>query len=386
MKIPFSYSIILRKDHLNKDGKCAVYLRVIINRKIKYYHLNVFSYPEKFDEKKQLIKGNDSSIYKMNAIIEAARKKASDYLNECIEEEKNPSIEEFTTYYEGKRLKDKHDFFDFMKHYIELNFHSLSKESLRTYKSQITKLKKFRSRLSFKDIDEKFIKDYEQYMKKVLGNQPNTYYKSMSFIKSVCNLAIREGIIDKNPFMVCGYKIKKIPGTRQYLDDQEVNQLLLLYESKKLQGNDHLCLEYFLFSCFTGLRFSDIRQLKIMHIKDNCIELNQHKTSFKVVIPLSNLALSIIQDRLTIDFKETYIFKAFTNQGTNRILKRIAEIAGIKKPLTFHVARHTFATLALSIGIPLPVVKELLGHRDMKTTQIYAKILDKKKKGVYQQI
>ena len=214
-----------------------------------------------------------------------------------------------------------------------------------------------------------------------LGNRENTYFKSLSFLRTVCNLAKREGILQKNPFD--GFKIRKYEGYREYLNDDELKRLIKLHneDAHLITKNEHHCLTYFLLACFTGLRYSDIRKLKKQQIIDNYIILEQQKTKRIVKIPLNEYAKKIIFN--IPGFKDILpqipILRTFTNQATNRILKRIAITAQIKKNLTFHVARHTFATISINLNIPLEVIRELMGHRDIKTTLIYAKILDSTK-------
>lgn len=367
---------------MSPQGLCPVYLRVTIKRVVQYFNLHINISPHLFDENKMRVKGNNDYANNCNIIISEALRKAEDYKFECLKEKKDPTFKEFKEFYYGNRLKDKTDVFEFMKHYIDINRHLYSNETIRTYTSQLTKLKKFKSEITFFNINDNFIKQYERYMKEVLVNKPNTYYKSMSFLKSVCELAVREEIIDKNPFK--NYKIKKEPGEREFLNETEFKQLLRLFfypEEKTISKNEHYVLFYFLFSCLTGLRFSDIQNLKRENFKDGNIELYQGKTKTKVIIPLSNLAkelLSLISEFDSIHPK-VKIFKTFTNQSTNRILKRIAIIAGINKKLTYHVARHTFATLSISLDVPIYVLKEMLGHKDIKTTQIYAKVSEQKR-------
>lgn len=377
-----TYKILLRKDRKTIHGLVPLYLRLTINRVTRYYHLHIYLSPHIFDEEKERVKGNDEEAIKWNYLIGEVVRKVEQYLFECLKEQKKPTFEEFTAFFEGKRLRDKFSFFDFMNHYIELNKHALSYHTIRKYKAELTKLAKFKSVVRFSDINENFIRSYERYMYEVLGNKVNTVAKTMSFIRSVCNLAMYEGMLDRNPFHV--YKIRKRQGEREYLSEDELKRLIYIFfapEEYTITKNEHYVLFYFLFACFTGLRWGDLQKLSNKHIVDNSIVLYQGKTKYKVVIPLSKHALellNLIKDRDKIHPSIPF-FRTFSNQATNRALKRIAVLANIKKNLTFHVARHTFATISLSLDIPLHVVKDMLGHQDIRTTQIYAKITEQKR-------
>lgn len=159
----------------------------------------------------------------------------------------------------------------------------------------------------------------------------------------------------------------------------ELNKLHLFYETNSnLAQNEKIVLQYFLFSCYTGIRYSDLKLLNAEDIQNNTIHIRMHKTSLGVSIPLSRKA-----NQLLPPSKSGKIFSIFCNKVTNRILKKIATKSGIDKKLTFHVARHTFATTSLTLGIPIEVICKLLGHTNIKTTQIYGPkslIPSKKKK------
>ena len=160
----------------------------------------------------------------------------------------------------------------------------------------------------------------------------------------------------------------------QYLTIEELKKLhtLVFSLSNQLLFNVG---RYFLFACYTGLRYSDVKQLKWENIQDNMIRLNMVKTGDEIFIPLNDKARHILS---TIDNKDKTgeVFRVITNQKTNLALKKLASLAGINKNLSFQVARHTFATVSLTLGIPVEVVSKLLVHHDIKITMIYAKVID----------
>ena len=142
-------------------------------------------------------------------------------------------------------------------------------------------------------------------------------------------------------------------------------------------------LQYFLFSCFTGVRFSDLRNLKNSNLflenGNTIISLRQLKTNKPVEIPLGNKAQKYLPEKGQPDQP---VFKMYCNQFTNRALKDIMKLAGINKSISFHCARHTFATIALELSGDIAVVSKLCGHTKISTTQIYAKVLDSSKRNV----
>jgi len=267
-------------------------------------------------------------------------------------------------------FKRKTNFLLFAEVYIEDNKHLYSLETIRTYTTQISKMQKFKDIVYIEDIDLNFLYSYQKYMIVKLRNKPNTYYKSLSWIKTMLNNAVRNGVI-KSHSAFANFPIRKLQGNRANLTVQELERLTRYYEQTERKGARNV-LQYFLFSCYTGLRFTDIANLKNSNIVNGIIQIQQHKTNSLVKVPLSKKAIQFAE----LEDTKPYVFKIISNQKTNKHLKRIASECRINKDLTFHVARHTFATLGLTLGIPIEIVSKLLGHTDIKTTQIYAKVRD----------
>lgn len=133
----------------------------------------------------------------------------------------------------------------------------------------------------------------------------------------------------------------------------------------------------FLFGCFTGLRFGDIQNLKWMDIKDGNLRISQNKTKGMAYIPLNVNAHKILQLQPR---SRKYIFDLFEhNSSVNRTLKKLIKKTGIDKEVSFHSSRHTFATLLISSGANIYTVSKLLGHKDIQSTLVYAKVIDEEK-------
>jgi integrase len=176
-----------------------------------------------------------------------------------------------------------------------------------------------------------------------------------------------------NPFKFI--TIKKVEGKRDFLSTDELNRLSQAYFTGKVRNPiEQEILKYFLFSCYTGLRYSDLKLLGKDSIDANKININMHKTGYIVSIPLTQKAKQLLPLET---FPDTgYVFRIYCNKVTNRVLKQIGQRFDIHKKLTCHVARHTFATVSITLGIPIEVVSKLLGHTNLRTTQVYAKIVD----------
>lgn len=237
------------------------------------------------------------------------------------------------------------------------------------------------SDIDIKLVDHEFITNYEFYLRserKCANNSAVKYIKNFGKIIRIC---LASGWLDKDPFLNYKAKVKRV--NREFLSQEEIQII-----ANKPLSNDRLAQvrDIFLFSCFTGLAYADVSKLKrneIVKGLDNEMWINttRRKTETISHIPLLPTAMSIIKKYSghPICVNTNKVLPVPSNQKVNEYLKEIAGICDIEKPLTFHIARHTFATtVTLSNGVPIESVSKMLGHTNIKTTQHYAKILDLK--------
>lgn len=240
--------------------------------------------------------------------------------------------------------------------------------------------------LALKEVDKDFCKGFIAFLKtctfnngkKTLGSTTCRIF--MNRLAAALNMAVREGLIDNNPFKLLDAKEKpqKKSAMREFLTIEELRQLMATpcrYEIVK---------KAFLFSCFTGLRYSDMMTLKWSEIhtaadgKTLYIEHKQVKTKNMVTIPLSNEALKWMPRKSKGDERVFHQLR-ITSTTVEVVLGEWMQEAGIQKHITYHCSRHTAATLLLTLGADLYTVSKILGHRSIRMTEVYAKIVDKKK-------
>lgn len=235
------------------------------------------------------------------------------------------------------------------------------------------------------DLDKDFCKGYNEFLltkfKKANGmplKQKSARNYSTTF-KAILNGAVRDGVIEKNPFYELAHseKIRDTETQRAYLTIDEVKSLI------NTEYSNDLIKRAFLFACFCGLRFSDVEQLRWCDICTNGkitqVEKQQKKTKKSVYIPLSEQAISFLPKQ--VGEADGLVFDGLPSLvAVEANLKKWTETAGITKHVTFHIARHTFATLSLQGGADIYTVSKLLGHSSIINTQIYAKIIDEHKR------
>ena len=213
----------------------------------------------------------------------------------------------------------------------------------------------------------RFIDVYKLVTQNVANNTKIVRY---TWLKSFLNQAKKDGLIRDVPDL-SGIAPRREDGKREFLTFEELQR----FAAVDLAGSE-VYRDTFLFSCFTGLRHSDVNNLKWSDIEDDVITLKQIKTNDRVRIPLSPNAKSV----LPANNGKQFVFERRTVQSFAKWLPRICKAASIEKNITFHCARHTFATLSLTFGAEFYTISKVLGHASTKTTEIYVKLLDEAKR------
>ena len=229
--------------------------------------------------------------------------------------------------------------------------------------------------IALKEINHMFITDFETYLRTVSLCNENTTAKFMQTFRMIVIMAKNNGWIYTDPFM--NYKIRLKRVDRGYLTEQEIQKILKKkFPTKRLEQ----VRDVFIFSCFTGLSYIDIKTLKA---SDICISFDgkpwimrhRQKTDTPVNVPLLKIPLAILK-KYDGQLPKGELLPVLSNQKLNSYLKEIADLCGINKNITFHMSRHTFATMCLNNGVKMENVSKMLGHTNVRTTQQYAKVLN----------
>ena len=392
-KHSFSVNFYVRSDR-KAFGTAPLYVRITVDGKMVYFATKKSVDPSQWDQKAQRLKGtsmeNNSIRDRMRQLINeiGAAYDELRFQKELITAEKIKAKVEGED--QGKTLKV------LIKYHFDQPGKLLAAGTLKNYYSTERFLTEFLKKKKLSDIqlakiDFKFLTDFGVYLRtktpdkgqRVCTN--NTVMKHMERFQKLMGLALKFGWIIRDPFI--HFSRKLVTKDREILEDAEI----ALIQNVDLPDHGQAAVrDMFVFSCYTGLAYSEINALSPCHITtDNeggvWLVMKRKKTlttnerSFHVmVLPI---ALALIQKyRFSPDaiHRET-VFPCPSNQYTNRALKAVAEKAGINKNLTFHVARHTFATtVTLEKGISIESVSHMLGHSSIRTTQIYSKVKQKK--------
>src|SRR5690606_29411378 len=372
--------------------KLSIYARITLNGKRSEISLKRNVPVNDWDVNKARCRGNTSKIRFLNAYLDEVHSKLLDCHKQLFAEGKVISANSIKARFLGedenhKTLRDiinyhNSNMIDVLKFGTMKNYYTTEKY-LDKFLAEGLKV----SDIHLKQLNHRFICDFEFFLrnsrnsKNELTLTNNGVMKHLERLKKMINLAYKLEWINKNPFQMFQLKFKKFD--RQYLSERELELIENTFFTK--EGLERV-KDCFLFSCYTGLSYVDVKMLKTNHITrgiDNnyWIFTKREKTNETVKIPILPKALEILNKYKAFSQHTNgeKVLPLYSNQKINIYLKDIAKDCGIHKNLSFHVARHTFATtVMLSNGVPLETVSKLLGHTKLSTTQIYARVVETK--------
>lgn len=371
-----SYNLVFnRKKRLNKKGMALIQVEAYLNRRKLYFSTRIYLKPDQWDSKRRMVRNHPNAdvlnrmLYEYIADIEQTEL--------GLWQQGKPITLELLKDSMDKPISNGRSFLLFFKE--EIANSSLKESTKQNHLSTLELLREFKKDVSFSDLTFEFISSFDNYMQSK-GYHLNTIAKHMKHLKRYINVAINKEYMDVQKYAFRKYKIKSIDGNHTHLSPEELHQL----ENLNLEGKYvklQRTKDAFLFCCYAGLRYSDFINLT----STNVIEFQQEtwliyksvKTGIEVRLPLYLLfegkGIQIL-DHYKDDLD--HFFKLKDNSNINKELNTLAKLAGIDKRVSFHTARHTNATLLLYSGANITTVQKLLGHKSVKTTQVYANIMD----------
>jgi len=362
--------IKLRVERNSKSGLGSVCLQSFVNKTRAYIPLSIYIQPKYFDEKAGVVKQSHPDAAYFNKLISEARSRVSEIQILSNNKKLFLTAKSFRIMFEERGSTG--DFLAYMESTIIERYatRDLKRNSYKNSLSTVHVFRNYRKELHFSEIDVRSIDAFRLWLK---GQKLhiNTIAGHLKNLRTYMNRAIEDGYQFEYPFKKI--KITRTKSHRLFLVETEVQQLLKLYDAQSLPLHLHITLMYFLASCFTSLRSGDSRKISQRMVVDKVLFFEPEKTNQKnkwVKIPLSNVAQRIVTD--VINYKGAIK----SEQRMNDDLKLIALHAGINKPLTFHVGRHTFATVFLRLGGKVEVLQDIMSHESIKTTMEYVHIVD----------
>lgn len=377
----------LRHKELKNDGSAPIMGRITIGKSMVQFSAKCSVQVSLWDTKSARATGKSKVAAELNRILDQTTLSIHSHCKDLLAKKEKVSAEEVKNAFQGIASGqetligycDKYD--KMLAARVGVN---ITLESYKRYGISFNHVKRFLrtkynlSDISFQALDYSFIEAFDFYLRVQLKFKPNTIIGIVGHLKIIAKRAVNDGIITRNPFI--GFSLEGEPLQPKSITGQELNKIMT---TPLDSPNRYLVRDIFLFSVFTGIAFSDIRDLtcnNLVQAEDGVwwIHSKRRKTGTEFHVPLLELPLQIIEKYRGLN-KDGKMFVMLSCSKTNGNLKKIAKICGIKRNITFHMARHSYVSLiTLSQGVPMETVSRMLGHRDLRATRIYAQVSNEK--------
>ncbi|UNY98364.1 site-specific integrase [Zhouia spongiae] len=386
----FSLLFYLKRSKADINGEANIYLRITMDGQRAEMSLHRKVMMNRWDQHIGKMIGRNTMAREINEYIDLVTYKINKLYQNFIDQGKYISPRELIKAYRSFNVKPKmllEIFRDHNKKMEALMGKQYSEGTVKRYRTTLNHLEQHLKEdlliddIAVTEVDLQFLNRFDYFLKSIRGCNHNSSMKYLNNLKKIMRIAYVNEWILKDPFY--NFKISFKWKEREYLTEHEIETLL----NKDLHNQRlELVRDIFVFCCFTGLAYADVKKLTPRHVVKGIdggkwIRVHRTKTNSRSSIPILPTAMSIIKkyEAYPEVVNEGCLLPVPSNQKSNAYLKEIADLCGINKNLTTHLARHTFATtVTLSNGVPIESVSKMLGHKDLRTTQIYAKVIDKK--------
>jgi len=388
---PLSLFFFIRRYRANSKQEAPIYLRLLIAGDTVDFSIKKHAKISNWDASKGRLKGNEMGTKELNNYLLSIEISIKENYKLLQTNSDFVTVQDIKNSYLGVAENPRKKVLDVFKTHNQ-NIKELigidkTETTYTRYETSYKRLQRFikekykRKDMFLDEINHDFIRRYESFIKITYKNTHNTVIKYLKHLKKILRIANANGWMNTDPFLYIKLGEKKVD--RGFLTDEELERL-----SKKSFTTNRLkeVRDCFVFSCFTGLSYSDIAKLTSDNIvigsdSKRWIKINRKKTNIKSTIPILARTQELIERYKDNEYCQIKgkLLPVKSNQKMNEFLHEIAELTDIKKNLTTHLARHTFATtITLNNGVPIETVSKMLGHSSLRTTRIYARLLDKK--------
>jgi len=347
------------------------------------YSTGISTPPDCWDQKKQRITARDPEAAPKNAALEKLHYKAKNIIYDLLRDQDSPAgFPDFERLFVVAKDKKKALLIDFMARFIKEKTGVFESNTIKRYNNAMNKIKEFRQGALLSDVNYNFLADFENYCRHEKNNKHNTVAKEIKIIKTIFSEAQKRGMISGATKL--NYQINYKDVNKDFLTVTELKTVAGLID-KNVSDTIKKVLYPFIFSCFTGLRLSDISRLKLSDFKDDYsyVDIITVKTKDRLFVPVNAPTRALIFKYMDYNKKisapensDALFFNMYSEQYGRDVLQTAVTAVGINKKITFHSGRYTFATICNSLGIPIEITSRLLSHKSLKMTLKYAKLTD----------
>ncbi|GGH38384.1 integrase [Mangrovimonas yunxiaonensis] len=378
---------VINKHKANAKGLCSLMCRLTFNKKRKVFSTGQFVNPSYWNSKKQQVKPQAPNRDEINTQLSLIKTQINRAFLMLQVQEYSFTVDDVYRLYKGEKLEKEYNVVEYFEVHLNKLKTLVGKDVKQVTWNKYSYVKmdiksfirwKYKANdIPLKKLEPNFLTELEYYFKVVKEIKQITINKKIQRFRKIVKVSVSEGYLEKDPFML--YKAKKVRNEIVYLTAEELQDF---EKHQFIQPRLQLIQDLFVFSCYTGLPYRELMNMRTEHIiygfdGNKWIQMKREKTGQIFSVPLLPKPIDIIKK---YNNKDVRIFPKISNQKYNSYLKEIAAIIGIEKRLTTHVARKTFAsTVLLYNDVPMEVVSRLLGHSKIQTTQgYYGKIVEAK--------
>ena len=387
MRSTFKVLFYVKKGSAKPNGNLPLMCRLTVDGEIKQFSCKMDVPPHLWDVKNSRASGKSAEAQRINHAVDKIRVEVNRRYQELMQTDGYVTAAKLKDAYLGIGIKQETLLKLFEQHNAEFAKkvgHSRAKGTFNRYQTVCKHIWEFlphtyrREDIPLKELNLTFINDFEYFLRTEKKCRTNTVWGYMIVLKHIISIARNDGRLPFNPF--AGYINSPESVDRGYLTQQEIQTLM---DAPMKNKTHELVRDLFLFSVFTGLAYSDVKNLTTDNLQtffdgNLWIITRRKKTNTESNIHLLDVPLRIIKKYKGLT-RDNRVFPVPSNGSCNKVLKEIGKQCGFKTRLSTHVARHTNATtVLLSHGVPIETVSRLLRHTNIKTTQIYAKITNQK--------
>lgn len=380
-------SFYLKRNEVKSDGTVPITGRITVGKSMVQFSAKCSVQVSLWDTQSGRATGKSKTATELNRALEKINLSIHTHYKELLAKKEKPTAVEVKNAFQGIASEQETLISSCDKYESMLSQRvgvTITLESYKRYGISFNHLKRFLREkynvvdMPFQMLDYSFIESYDFYLRVQLKFKPNTIVGIIGHLKIIVRRAVNEGILSRNPFV--GFSIEAEPLKPKSITRQELRKIM---NTPLDSPNRYLVRDMFLFSVFTGIALSDIRNLtydNLVRAEDGVwwIHSKRQKTGTDFHVPLLELPLQIIEKYRGLN-KNGKMFVMLSCSKTNGNLKKITKMCGIERNITFHMARHSYASLiTLSQGVPMETVSRMLGHRDLRATRIYAEVSNDK--------
>ena len=397
-KVRVVYRLNTQKE---KDGKHPIFMRIFVDHKKSEVFTDQYVSEAHWDNNAKKVRSACKEADYINSYLDNLKAKVQNQFYELRSQGKEITSEQLKNQLLGIEEKLKHktilEAFDYhnLKLSEQVKIGKVVAKTYTRYKITKNKVEAFiqyqykKDNIPLPEMRLRFVTEFEHYLLTIDKLQSNTAHKYIKNLKKIMNMAVGLDWIPSNPFNL--FKCSYVSTERDILNQEELD--VIRHKKISIERLAEV-RDVFIFCCYTGFAYSDVYQFERNAViigldGEYWLSTNRQKTGTKESVPLLPIPLEIIEKYKDNEYciKHNKLLPINSNQRYNAYLKEMADICGIKKHLTTHIARHTFATtVTLPNGVPIETVSAMLGHNNIRTTQIYAKVVEQKVSDDMQQL